>query len=356
MHVLLSVFAANVKDHVACVGTALQQSSFHRFKRARIQQGRAGHRVFIHSRERLLIKRCLPRCHTGAMAEGCWGITQPPLHAAGRRPGGTRGAVPHNSRGWRRLGTLAAAASAAGAVAVVAAVHLLGEGRGQPLSLTGLLEGGGAARVGGCEWKPEAELVGPCAGGMRAVSSKGASASAESCAAACCAAADACGAWQWRADRGCSHAADVRLGNEKDGPGAWCEPTAPARFAGQASDNFGADGAVECSDGGWQPAALYAQCFGLGDPRPAPAGASAAECRDACCAAAREARSPAPASSTHSNSGRGCRTWQWRADKGCFFSGRVFCRPPASEAELLPFRGRRKVIASRTYTPPAVQS
>ena len=349
---LLSVFAANVKDHTR--GNSTTAVVFPSLQ-ARAHTAGKSRPSRLHSFARTAVERCLPRCHTGAMAEGCWGITQPPLHAAGRRPGGTRGAVPHGSRGWRRLGTLAAAASAAGAVAVVAAVHLLGEGRGQPLSLTGLLEGGGAARVGGCEWKPEAELVGPCAGGMRAVSSKGASASAESCAAACCAAADACGAWQWRADRGCSHAADVRLGNEKDGPGAWCEPTAPARFAGQASDNFGADGAVECSDGGWQPAALYAQCFGLGDPRPAPAGASAAECRDACCAAAREARSPAPASSTHS-SGKGCRTWQWRADKGCFFSGRVFCRPPASEAELLPFRGRRKVIASRTYTPPAVQS
>lgn len=280
--------------------------------------------------------------------EGCWDA-QPSLQHAGRRPGGARGAAANGVRGRRTLGVLAVAAIAG---MVVAAVHLLGEGRKQLLS--GLLLEGVSPRIGGCQWKSEVELVGPCAGGMRSAASASANASAESCAAACCDAGDACGAWQWRVDRGCLHAADVRLGNEKDGPAAWCEPTAPARWTGQASDTFGVGGAAECSDGGWQPATLSAQCFGLGDPRPAPAGVSAAGCRDACCAAAREARAADPAaSSTHS--GEGCRTWQYRADKGCFFSGRAFCKPPASDAELLPFRGRRKVIASRTYTPPAVQ-
>eukprot|EP00658_Telonema_sp_P-2_P044719 TRINITY_DN32618_c0_g1_i1.p1 TRINITY_DN32618_c0_g1~~TRINITY_DN32618_c0_g1_i1.p1 ORF type:complete len:207 (+),score=15.04 TRINITY_DN32618_c0_g1_i1:79-621(+) len=155
--------------------------------------------------------------------------------------------------------------------------------------------------------------------------------SAAGCAAACCQMGSKCITWQYRRDKGCLLGGDVRVGQEKDGPGNWCEDSAPAVWHGQALD-IGRDSA--CGDG-WEPNSLSGQCFGLGD-RQRISPDTAVACRDACCAQPE------------------CLTWQFREDKGCFYAPTSRAHKNACEApEFSPYRGQRKVVSTRKYQPPA---
>lgn len=133
--------------------------------------------------------------------------------------------------------------------------------------------------------------------------------------------------WQWRADTGCMHGGDVRIGMEKDGVSAWCEVRPPAMWTGQHVGKR----EERCRDDGWYADELQGQCFGLGDKRQV-AVDTAAGCRDACCA-----------------DPKGCGVWQWRPNVGCFYNdgGLGRCDKP----ETVPFQGRRKNMPGRAYTP-----
>ena len=102
-----------------------------------------------------------------------------------------------------------------------------------------------------------------------------------------------------------------------------------------------------CNATTWDADELRGQCFGLGARRTISNDAvtisneavtirteAASDCRDACCA------DPS------------CETWQWRADKGCFFGGGVGQCDKANSASLEPFQGRRKAVPTRRYAPP----
>lgn len=213
-----------------------------------------------------------------------------------------------------------------------------------------------------CGWKPSDLLMGPCPGNALVPALVPASGaphpSAEACAAACCA-LRTCLSWQFRSDVGCLHGGDVRLGMEKDGVTAWCEPSPPHPWIGErllerSGDAIVVDRRAAACAVAWTEAEkpLRGQCFGLGPQRHSGdagtdhawsrASESADLCRRACCA---------HASDPGFRSGRGaCETWQWRADKGCFFGGPATCREVNSEIEFLPFAGRRKVTPGRTYT------
>jgi len=197
-----------------------------------------------------------------------------------------------------------------------------------------------------CGWRSRESLVGPCpGGGLGQTVRSAAMRSAAQCAASCCDLAT-CTSWQWRRDAGCHHGGDVRLGMEKDGPTAWCEFDPPFPWIGERllERSAGAvvvDRRTRACGATWRSPQkpLRGQCFGLGPRRVAMAASMSAEkCRAACCADAK------------------CETWQFRKDKGCFYSGGVTCRPATSEAEFRPFAGRRKRVAERTYTPPAAGS
>ena len=204
-----------------------------------------------------------------------------------------------------------------------------------------------------CGWKANEVLIGPCPGSALAPVHAASGApypSAEACAAACCALAT-CRSWQYRSDAGCQHGGDVRLGMEKDGVTAWCEPSPPHPWVGErllerAAGAIVVDRRAAACGAAWTSPEkpLRGQCFGLGAQRNAGgertdhawsrASHSAELCRQACCNGRKGA----------------CETWQWRADKGCFFGGPASCREVNSGVEFLPFAGRRKVTPGRTYT------
>mmetsp|Transcript_30846 Transcript_30846/g.42727 ORF Transcript_30846/g.42727 Transcript_30846/m.42727 type:complete len:303 (+) Transcript_30846:560-1468(+) len=195
----------------------------------------------------------------------------------------------------------------------------------------------------GCQaqWRPE-HLVGSCVGGTVSTEATKVLTSAAACKRACCEAAE-CVSWQFREDLGCLHGGDVRLGMEKDGPGAWCEPSAPAPWEGQRLRPHQGDHAYQvnrtraCSQALWDPSLLQGQCFGLGARRALQVETSVA-CMTACCA------------------DEDCEIWQWRQDKGCFFGkGGWVCDKPSLFANA-PFQGLRKVVSTRKYLPLAYVS
>jgi hypothetical protein len=175
-------------------------------------------------------------------------------------------------------------------------------------------------------WKADEDLVGTCPG----IRAKNASLqTVADCALACCSDPD-CIVWQFRADKGCLQGGDVRIGQEKDGPAAYCSDHPPLRWQGQfVKDRKGA----ECSTDTWHPDEQLGQCFGLGDPRKGIS--TAGECMQACC--------------SHET----CGAWQFQETLGCFYNTRMFsCQRSDDPILFEPHVGRRKRRSSRTYTGP----
>jgi hypothetical protein len=188
-----------------------------------------------------------------------------------------------------------------------------------------------------CHWTPE-PLQGKC-DSIRPTTQSQQYATAVECEVGCCE-TEPCIAYQYRSKEGCIWGlADMRLGNEKDGPSAWCEPRAPAMWVGQwikSNDDVGVSVVPNaCEDSGWNPNELNGQCFGLGSRRTSEDVAShtAEACRDACCA--------------DSN----CKIWQWRIDAGCFYAASGFSCMESNPQDFEPFIGKRKVQPNRSYQP-----
>ena len=181
-------------------------------------------------------------------------------------------------------------------------------------------------------WKPNENLVGACPGVVKPVA--GFSSAAE-CAEGCCSRSE-CITWQYRRDTGCMMGEDTRLGMEGDGPIAYCHEKAPVPWQGQflVRQSRGLDQRDKaCSTSTWNPNEQPGQCFGLGDLRPPHASASAENCMQACCADEK------------------CGAWQWEANLGCFYGPTMFdCSKSDNPVVFEPFEGRRKIVASRTYT------
>ena len=124
-----------------------------------------------------------------------------------------------------------------------------------------------------------------------------------------------CVSWQYRADKGCMFMGDVRVGVAEHGKRttqAYCDDAPPALWRGrQLARRSGG----HCE---WEDWALQGQCWGLGARKAGAASRSEQACADACCA------DPL------------CGTWQWREDKGCFYSKprkpRHFCDDHSSQA------------------------
>eukprot|EP00756_Hemistasia_phaeocysticola_P006056 Hpha_TRINITY_DN13650_c0_g1::TRINITY_DN13650_c0_g1_i7::g.122520::m.122520 len=165
-----------------------------------------------------------------------------------------------------------------------------------------------------CEWDGM-ELIGRCfTFGVKPRDVE----SAEQCKRRCCGAGNACVSWQWREDVGCNLMDDTRVGPKEHGSrntDGYCEETAPAPWRGRVLLRRSGD---ECE---WQEEELQGQCWGLGAMRPAGA-ASEEACSVACCK-------------------DDCEIWQWREDKGCFYTDKKgHCDPPDTK----PYTGGRKVI------------
>ena len=188
-------------------------------------------------------------------------------------------------------------------------------------------------------WKPNENLVGKCPGDLKPHK---AAKSISECATTCCQ-NDNCITWQYRADVGCLHGKDVRLGMEKDGVAAWCSDHPPQRWQGQyliphksVTTNNGMTKeeirASGCNEQTWDPNQQPGQCFGLGDVKKDASG-SALECMRACCANDK------------------CGAWQYADKLGCFYSkGMHGCQGDDGNAvKFEPFVGRRKFMDGRTY-------
>eukprot|EP01065_Artemidia_motanka_P013741 TRINITY_DN17700_c0_g1_i1.p1 TRINITY_DN17700_c0_g1~~TRINITY_DN17700_c0_g1_i1.p1 ORF type:complete len:269 (+),score=71.72 TRINITY_DN17700_c0_g1_i1:52-807(+) len=171
-----------------------------------------------------------------------------------------------------------------------------------------------------CDWDG-VELIGKCvANSRRAKNVK----SAERCRRRCCGAGIACVAWQYRDDIGCQLMDDTRVGPKEHATrntDGYCEETAPSPWQGKVLENR--DGS-ECT---WGDEALEGQCWGLGPKRPA-GKASAKACAAACCA------------------DPDCGLWQWRADKGCFYTNK---KGQCDKKDVVPYQGARKVIPADCY-------
>mmetsp|Transcript_8829 Transcript_8829/g.14677 ORF Transcript_8829/g.14677 Transcript_8829/m.14677 type:complete len:311 (-) Transcript_8829:247-1179(-) len=175
-------------------------------------------------------------------------------------------------------------------------------------------------------WKPDEDLVGTCPG---AIKPKTGILSAIDCAAACCA-SEECIVFQFRADKGCLHGKDVRIGEEKDGPAAYCSDHPPFRWQGQ----FLKDGKkkTDCSTDTWHPDEQPGQCFGLGESRKGIKN-TAEDCMKACCA------------------DEMCGAWQFQESLGCFYSrGMHGCQKGDDPMFFESYVGRRKQLSIRTYT------
>lgn len=185
-----------------------------------------------------------------------------------------------------------------------------------------------------CRWRPE-----PLQGICDIVKPTEASAvyhNAVDCEAACCE-DQSCYSFQYRAKEGCMWGVgDARLGAEKDGPAAWCEPRAPAQWKGQwikSKDDGVPVLPNACDDDGWNPNELSGQCFGLGSRRQSVKDHSPESFCDACCA------------------DTDCRIWQWTAGAGCFYHTTGFGCKEANPLDFEPFIGKRKVQPGRNYSP-----
>lgn len=75
-------------------------------------------------------------------------------------------------------------------------------------------------------WKENENLQGKCPGDLKKYPD---ATTLSTCASSCCA-KEECVSWQYRQDVGCLHGKDIRLGQEKDGPAAWCSDHPPHRW------------------------------------------------------------------------------------------------------------------------------
>jgi hypothetical protein len=182
-----------------------------------------------------------------------------------------------------------------------------------------------------CIWKSE-PLQGSC-DVTKSTEESRIHTTAQNCETSCCE-SNTCISFQFRAKDGCLWGGDTRLGGEKDGPSAWCEPRPPAVWHGQwvKIKNNGDAVPGSCTNEGWNPNELNGQCFGLGSKKPTSRHTPQA-CRDACCV------------------NKDCNVWQWRKDAGCFFNDNAFNCQQANQQDFEPFFGKRKVQGGRTYSP-----
>lgn len=130
------------------------------------------------------------------------------------------------------------------------------------------------------------------------------------------------------------------MGQEKDGPSAWCSDHPPHKWQGQFLKPHGDKSGMEekdvrssaCSEATWNANEKIGQCFGLGDVKQNASG-SAEECMRACCEDVT------------------CRAWQWNKELGCFYGkGMHSCQGSGDLIAFEPFIGRRKQLDSRRYT------
>ena len=149
----------------------------------------------------------------------------------------------------------------------------------------------------------------------------------------CCCENDKCITFQYRTKEGCLWGGDVRLGAEKDGVPAWCEPRPPAKWHGQwIKDRKNGESVRNACNSGWNAKELGGQCFGLGSRKEIEENTPEA-CRDACCSA------------------EDCSIWQWRSDAGCFYHRSGHGCQEANPLDFEKFVGKRKVMEGRTYKP-----
>jgi len=180
-----------------------------------------------------------------------------------------------------------------------------------------------------CNWRPE-PLAGECDVTKVTTESK-AFDNAADCEDACCE-SDECVSWQFREKEGCQWGGDTRLGAEKDGVSAWCEPRAPAVWHGQWVKKNGNPIEGACSADTANLNELRGQCFGLGSKKH-PQEDTAEGCRSACCA------------------DESCGIWQWRSDSGCFYHKSGHGCKDANPLDFEKFDGKRKVMPDRKYEP-----
>ena len=183
-----------------------------------------------------------------------------------------------------------------------------------------------------CNWKTE-PLQGMCDTTKSTTESQQYKTAIE-CENGCCE-SNTCISFQFRQKEGCQFGGDTRLGAEKDGVSAWCEPRPPAMWNGQwvwKKNGKGGGAADACTDEGWNPKELQGQCFGLGSRKNIDEATSKG-CRDACCKT------------------KGCAIWQFRPDAGCFFNDKAHNCQQANPLDFEAFVGKRKVVEGRTYKP-----
>eukprot|EP01062_Namystynia_karyoxenos_P066393 TRINITY_DN60331_c0_g1_i1.p2 TRINITY_DN60331_c0_g1~~TRINITY_DN60331_c0_g1_i1.p2 ORF type:complete len:271 (+),score=77.35 TRINITY_DN60331_c0_g1_i1:81-815(+) len=228
------------------------------------------------------------------------------------------------ARGWTSAAVLCALAVAAGAQVTTAErietlkkrVETAEERAEEARARRQRLAAGEQPEAEGCEWDGM-QLIGKCvAAGKRSPDVM----SAAQCKRRCCGAGLSCVSWQWRPDAGCQLMEDVRVGPKEHGSrntGGYCEETAPAAWRGKELRTRRT--AYDCE---WEDEVLEGQCWGLGPARPAGEKSEAA-CASACCADPE------------------CGVWQWRADKGCFYTNK---RGQCDQPSLIPYEGGRRVI------------
>lgn len=178
-------------------------------------------------------------------------------------------------------------------------------------------------------WRPE-PLPGKCFG-LRPVSKEyGIISNPQECRSLCCNLGDQCTSWQFQSSTStCRMGGVIRLGMEKTGTPAWCDPHPPSAWKGNRLISKQADGT--CIWG----AALSSQCFGLGDEKMSLDGAryNTNECRAACCSVA---------SVGDEGVTTGCALWQHNSYRGCYYSRKDSRQCPQSLGER--YIGGRKCV------------
>mmetsp|Transcript_43481 Transcript_43481/g.72277 ORF Transcript_43481/g.72277 Transcript_43481/m.72277 type:complete len:326 (-) Transcript_43481:229-1206(-) len=179
-----------------------------------------------------------------------------------------------------------------------------------------------------CTWRNDT-LVGTCFG-LRCKEGKAADVKdAAECSALCCEMGVKCLTWQFREDVGCCTGPVVRLGLESSRSPHWCEPSPPSAWSGKRKSkqnttiknmaNEDGNGSSLCK---WEKEELRGQCFGLGPPRKPKTKEG---CKQACC------------------QDEGCKLWQFREDKGCFYGQKGTCES-FEGVSTQPYIGKRKPV------------